>query len=142
MRAGWLNAINGKFFSLHWDKSKWLLEEMPDGSPMPASLGFTEATKFVSYELPILDRFVKKTELLYRVSLDAETVRMFAKFHSEDSGATVRHKLVEGTKHVLHEVLKGFEEDIGQYPQAEEKLAAYKKLLPDLERKLTWKKLR
>lgn len=141
-QAGWLNAVNGTYFSLYWDKSKFLIEEMPDGSPIPATMSLTEKSNFDRYQLPVLDKVFKKYELLYVISLDATTARRASGLHVEDSGPTARHKLIEGTKSVLQEVLRNLEDEVDKYPQARERLEAYKRLLPDLERKLVWKKLK
>jgi len=129
MRAGWINAVNGEFFNLRWDRNKWQLEEMADGSPVPSSVGFMDQKDMVSYQLPILDKLIK-TKLGANFSLSENLVRSYAKLRSNDSGKDVRQKLIDAHWSIL--------QDPDVKSSGGGKLEA---LLPDFRKKLVWKKV-
>jgi hypothetical protein len=125
--AAWINAINGKFFTVRWDKSKWQVEEMADGSAIPGMVSLTEGSGVVAYQMPILDKLVK-SKMGSNYSLDANTVRQFAKLQMDDKGPEARKKLVDAHEVIFKEM--GEADPTGRF-QA---------LLPELRKKLVWKK--
>jgi hypothetical protein len=126
--AAWINAINSTFFTVRWDKSKWQVEEMADGSAIPGMVSVTEGSGVIAYQMPILDKLVK-TKMGNHYSLDANTVRQFAKLHKSDSGSEIRKKIIDA-----HEVI--FKELVEEDPTGR-----FQALLPDLRKKLVWKKV-
>jgi hypothetical protein len=125
--AGWINAINGKHFTLRWDKAKWQAEEMADGSAIPGMVSITEGSGAVAYQMPILDKLIK-TKMGGSYSLDANTVRMFAKLHTNDSGPEVRKKIIDAHDAIFKEMVEG------------DTTGRFQALLPELRKKLVWKK--
>ncbi len=71
------------------------------------------------------------------MSLRPDTVRQYAHLHGDDKGSVIRQKIIDGHKTLFHEIEKSLKED-GQT----ETLAAFHKLLPELEHKLVWKKVK
>jgi hypothetical protein len=134
--AGW-NATNGKYVSVSWNVAKWVVEEMANGDPIPATSSFTEAgpAKHV-YEMTTLKSMASKSAL-YRLFPGVETIRAGTHMHGDDKGPVVRQKIIDAYKKHFHAVTVSLKEEdsLGELP-------AWEKLVPELERKLVWKKVR
>lgn len=134
-QAAWLNAMNATFYSLMWDRSKWEIEEMADGSAVPKFREVGDKHAAISYRMPILDKLIK-TKMGPNYSLGPNTIISFAKLHGDDSGAEARKKLVEAHNTIFSNMLKGLKGD-----SLNEEAAKLEKLIPELRRKLVWKKV-
>lgn len=134
--AGWINAMNGTHFTLRWDKKKWEVEEMEDGSPIPTMRGFGGQSGLITHQMPILDAFVwGKFERF--LGFDATTILSYAKLHGNDSGEEVRKKLIAANDAVYDAVAKQMKEEGRAYDA--ERLTGY---MPEIRRKLKWKRVR
>jgi hypothetical protein len=133
--ASWVNAINSKFYSLGWDKKRWYLEEMADGSPIPAMSGYGDAkTGRITHSLPILDSFVwGRLERPY--GLGVEALRHEAHLAGDLSGAEVREQLLAAHDSLFKKIVHSLKEE-GQTYDAQR----FEELIPELKRKLKWKK--
>jgi hypothetical protein len=137
-RAGW-QYLNSTYTNISYSPQKWRVEEMASGEPIPSSRNFGEdGPSMHVYELPGLEQYVKKkTDSLRGVTLSPEVVRQYAHLHGDDKGPVIRQKIIDGHKTLFHEIEKSLKED-----QQTEVLSAFHKLLPELERKLVWKKVK
>ncbi len=137
-QAGWTH-INSTYTNMSYNPSKWRIEEMANGDPIPSMHNFGEGgPEMHVYELPGLEAYVKrKTEALRGVSLGPDTVRQYAHMHVDDKGSVLRQKIIDGHKTLFQEIAKSLKED-GQT----DTLAAFQKMLPELEHKLVWKKVK
>ncbi len=129
--------MNGKYVTVSWNPAKWQVEEMANGEPIPATSSFTEAgpARHV-YEMTTLKGQASKSSL-YQLFPGVEVIRAGAHIHGDDKGPVVRQKIIDAYKKHFHAVTAGLkEEDFGGH------LSAWEKLVPELERKLVWKKVR
>jgi hypothetical protein len=126
--AAWINAINAKFFTVRWDKAKWQVEEMADGSSIPGMVSVTEGSGVIAYQMPILDKLVK-SKMGGSYSLDTNVVRQFAKLQMDDKGAEVRKKLIDAHEVIFKEMASG------------DATGRFQAIIPELRKKLVWKKI-
>lgn len=127
IQGGWINAVNGKFFNLRWDRNKWQLEEMADGSPIPMSTGLLDQSEMKAYQMPILDKLIR-TKVGPNFNLSDSLVRSYAKLVGDDSGKEVRDKMVAAHWAIL--------QDPDVREQGGSKLEA---IMPEIRKKLVWK---
>jgi hypothetical protein len=137
MRAGW-TYLNGTYTNIAHSPTKWRVEEMANGEPIPATRGFGEDAPVMHvYELPVLETYARKKSETLNVRLDGEAVRQFTHFHYQDKGPAIRQKILDGTKTLFDEIAKSLREG----PDQADRLAIFEKLRPEFERKLVWKKV-
>ena len=136
-QAGW-TFINTKYTNISHSPGKWRVEEMANGEPIPSTRNFGgEGAQMHLYEMPGLESITKKHDALRGVRLSPEAVRQYAHLHGDDKGPVIRQKIIDGYKALFQEITKSLQED-GQT----DTLGVFHKLLPELERKLVWKKVK
>lgn len=136
--ARWDNAANGTYFSLHWGKTKWQIEESDE--PMSGLRSFTEASKFDTYEMPTLENDLKGNAEYLLTTVGPETVRGYAKIKADDKGPVAREKILKAYDEVFDALTKQWKEEGDTLSMR--KLEQFEKLLPKLRKKLVWKKVK
>jgi hypothetical protein len=134
--AGW-NAMNGTYVTVMWNPSKWRLEEMANGEPIPATTTFGErGPEKVFHEMTTL-KSASGNSALYRLFPSVEAIRVRAHVRTEDKGPEVRQKILNAYKAYFQEVSHSLktEGDPAEF-------SAWQKLVPELEHKLVWKKVK
>lgn len=136
-QAAWQNVINGEYFSLRWNRVKWQLEEMADGSKIPGHISIgAEGPQMVAYEIPQLSALLSKYDLP-PITYSPEIFRSgYLSLRGTPSGAEVRQQVVEAYGRFLQAVLDSFKENDSPYV---EKLES---LIPQFQKKLVWKPVR
>lgn len=134
--AGW-NSMNGKYADVSWNPTKWVVTEMANGEPIPAMSSFTETgpAKHV-YEMTTLKSMASKSSL-YLLFPGTDTIRAGAHLLGDDKGSVVREKIIDAYKKHFAAVTASLKEEDSQGH-----LSAWEKLVPELERKLVWKKVK
>jgi hypothetical protein len=136
-QAGW-TYINAKYVNLSYSPTKWRVEETANGEPIPSMAAYGDALEMHVYEMPAFGKYLSgKTQELSSVSIDPETVRRYAYLHGDDKGPVIRQKIIDGNKTLFHEIIKSLKEEGDAH-----RVALFQKFVPELERKLIWKRVK
>jgi hypothetical protein len=129
----WDNAANGMYFTLRWNKAKWRVEEMADGSPIPGSMGFGETVDLVSWEMPQLGALLSKFDT--PVHAFPDSIKREARIQVEDKGLEVRRKLAAASNSWLQRASDELKADRSVYADKVESLVGA------FAPKFVWKKV-
>jgi hypothetical protein len=133
--ARWDNSVNGSYFSLRWNKTKWSLEEMLDGSRIPATSNFGEGhAGLVTYEMPQLGALLSKYDT--PINAHSDSIRVGAKLQGEDTGPVARQKLITASNEHMKLAIDSLRED------GSPDLNKVIHLAKEFEKKLVWKKIK
>lgn len=132
----WVNSANSHYSDLVWSKTKWHMEELANGEPIPKTRAFGESRDLIVHEMPNLDNFLK-SKLAHPVSIDGSTVLRRAGIKVDDRPVVARMKLVDATKEILEETLEAWSKSNNTWNS----YGSLRQMLPGMLKRLKWTRI-
>lgn len=136
--------INGTYFTLTWTRTKWRIEELADGSPIPKMTTWgEEGPPKVAYEMPNISALSSKFEHFVGTFNPTTILAMNpAPMRGNPPGAQARENILAAHEQLIEEIRKSLREDIERGERSPADLQYFERVLPEIKKRLVWKKAR
>lgn len=132
---------SGRYTDTTVTKTKWVVQEMADGSPIPGTRNFGESLPLVSYEMNMASLPFDITSFHPAAVIRAGHVQ------ADAPGPQFRAAIVQGHEAIISDYIAYFKDDHGHAAQdmhpeeRQDKLDDFqRRIVPEVRKKLVWKK--
>lgn len=129
---------NGRYADITVTKTKWIVQEMADGSQIPGTRGFGEKLPLVSYEMKNMESL--PFELAWS-AFGPRGIISAGRVQADAPGPQVREAIIKGHEATIKGVIEGLQESVKEGSwEAQDKLDDFQRhIVPEVRKKLVWK---